>query len=92
LCVSTLKHTAQSWSNSMTPALSWKTLMHHGLASLFVAPKMVVLMRLGMLSTSRPAASVTRTSEPKVLWTQCSLQVWAIISSSRSVGSRPRQR
>ncbi len=27
-----------------------------------------------------------------VLWAQCSLQVWAIISSSTSVGSRPSAR
>ncbi len=41
LCVSTLKAIPYSSSNSMMPALSLKTEMHHGLFSLRVAAAMV---------------------------------------------------
>ena len=34
-------------------------------------------------------SSVNSTVALRVLWTQCSLQVWARVSSSTSVGSRP---
>ena len=92
LCVSTLKQTACFSSNSITPALSSKTLRHHGLARSCVALKTVDLMRFSNRSTSLPALSRTTTSLRKVLWTQCSDHVWAIISSSTSRGSRPMRR
>ncbi len=48
-----------------------------------VAPKIVSLSRLSIV---RPAKAIRPLS---VLCEQCSLQVWASVSSSQSVGSRP---
>ena len=72
-----------SSSNSTMPALSWKTLTHQSLSRSKVALAMVDFRRLSMTS---PSISIT---PRKVLCWQCSLQVWAMVSSSQRLGSRP---
>src|SRR5207253_11223883 len=91
LCVSTLKQTLYLSSKRTTPALSSKTLTHQSSAPRrrrisCVAPKMVSFSRLSM---RRPSKSICPLS---VLCEQCSDQVWASVSNSMSVGSRPSSR
>src|SRR5262245_35612188 len=91
LCVSTLKQTWCCSSKRTTPALSSKTLTHqssapHRRRSSCVAAKIVSLSRL---LYRRPSKSIVPLS---VLCEQCSDQVWAIVSSSASVGARPLDR
>ena len=83
-------HTPWVSSYSMTPLLSLNTDRHHGAAMSLVALAMVCLSRLSMIVT--PSGVVYSTRPFRVLWTQCSDQVWASDSSSTSVGLRFRVR
>ena len=69
--------------NDTTPALPTNADRTNG------APTASVAARSRSSSAGRDSPSFVVMAARKVLWAQCSLQVWASVSSSTSVGSRP---
>ena len=93
LWVSTLRQTARSSSRRMKPALSWNALRTKpGLRAMIssLGPLMNVLKSERIVSLAPSLACSIVAAKMRCL--QCSLQVWAITSSSTSVGSRPHSR
>jgi hypothetical protein len=86
LWVSAFSASVRSGVNCTMPALPTKALTTHGAAIVSVA------WRSCFSSGATVVPSPSTMSARKVVWAQCSLHVWASVSSSASVGSRPAAR
>ncbi len=94
--VSTLKARSLASSKAMMPASSTKAECSQDGEISSVAARHVLAQEtvdLGAPATAPVwARQVKSMRARKVLWTQCSDQVWASVSSSTSLGSRPALR
>ena len=86
LCVSALRATVVPSTKATMPALPTNADRTNGAATRSVAS------RSRSRSPGRRSPVVVVISARNVLWAQCSLHVWARVSSSTSVGSRPAAR
>ena len=86
LWVSALRASVVPGTNDTTPALPTNAERTNGASTVSVAA------RRRSSSAGRAWPSLVVMAARKVLWAQCSLHVWASVSSSTSVGSRPCRR